>query len=198
MPDIVYVLTNPAMPGFVKIGYTTQDDVQVRMKQLHTTGVPEPFECAMAVQVREGYAKTLEKALHTAFAPDQGNASREFFKMDPARVLAILRIWPGRDVTPKGNAKPKTTTKKKSQKGRRLPFTFERAEIPVGSTITLTRTDEDATVLADNHVLFRDKEMSLTAATKLVFGKHRWPTPEWTFEGQTLEELYQRVLDSQL
>ena len=197
MPDIVYVLTNPAMPGRVKIGYTTQDDVQVRMKQLHTTGVPEPFECAMAVQVKDGQAKTLEKALHTAFAPDQGNASREFFKMDPARVLAILRIWPGRDVTPKGNAKTKTATKKKSQKGRRLPFTFERAEIPAGSTITLTRTDEDATVLANNHILFRDKEMSLTAATALVFGKHRWPTPEWTFEGRTLEELYQRVLDSQ-
>ena len=107
MPDIVYVLTNPAMPGFVKIGYTTQEDVQARMKQLHTTGVPEPFECAIAVQVKKGQAKALEKALHTAFAPDQGNASREFFKMDLERVLAILRMWPGRDVTPKGNKKVK-------------------------------------------------------------------------------------------
>ena len=107
MPDIVYVLTNPAMPGFVKIGYTTQEDVQARMKQLHSTGVPEPFECAIAVQVKKGQAKALEKALHTAFAPDQGNTSREFFKMDPERVLAILRMWPGRDVTPKGNKKVK-------------------------------------------------------------------------------------------
>ena len=41
MPDIVYVLTNPAMPGFVKIGYTT--DIQARLKQLHNTSVPVPF-----------------------------------------------------------------------------------------------------------------------------------------------------------
>ena len=106
MPDIVYVLTNPAMPGFVKIGYTTQDDVQARMKQLHTTGVPKPFECAMAKQVRTGKGRDLEKALHTAFDPYR-NVSREFFEIAPAQVLAILRIWPGKDVTPKGNKQVK-------------------------------------------------------------------------------------------
>lgn len=42
--EIVYVLTNPSMPGLVKIGKTTQKEVSERMTQLYTTGVPTPFE----------------------------------------------------------------------------------------------------------------------------------------------------------
>lgn len=48
---IVYVLTNPAMPNMVKIGLSTADDVQQRMAQLYTTGVPLPFECVYAGRV---------------------------------------------------------------------------------------------------------------------------------------------------
>ncbi len=66
--QIVYVLTNPAMPGLVKIGKTTQLEVKDRMKQLFSTGVPVPFDCAFACQVKD--AHEVEKALHFAF----GNA----------------------------------------------------------------------------------------------------------------------------
>lgn len=63
--QIVYVLTNPAMPGIVKIGKTTQLEVQERMKQLYGIGVPLPFDCAFACQVKD--ATKVEKALHVAF-----------------------------------------------------------------------------------------------------------------------------------
>lgn len=42
---IVYLLTNPVMPGLVKIGMTLRDEIDARMKELYTTGVPLPFEC---------------------------------------------------------------------------------------------------------------------------------------------------------
>ena len=42
---IVYLLTNPYMPGLVKIGMTKQEDLEKRMKELYTTGVPVAFEC---------------------------------------------------------------------------------------------------------------------------------------------------------
>ena len=48
---IVYVLTNPAMPGIVKIGRTTRGSIDVRLNELYSTGVPVPFECAFAGRV---------------------------------------------------------------------------------------------------------------------------------------------------
>ena len=73
---IVYLLTNPVMPGLVKIGMTTQEDIDKRMKELYTTGVPVPFECQFACKVKKGDCAKIEKALHTAFAPQRINANR--------------------------------------------------------------------------------------------------------------------------
>ena len=41
---IVYVLSNRAMPGLVKIGMTTRKELDTRLKELYTTGVPIPFD----------------------------------------------------------------------------------------------------------------------------------------------------------
>ena len=101
MSNIVYVLTNPAMPGLVKIGMTDRDDVKRRMSDLYTTGVPLPFECLAAREIEDREAADIEKALHTAFGPNRVNSSREFFQIDPEQVQALLRVMPGRDVTPK-------------------------------------------------------------------------------------------------
>lgn len=62
---LVYVLTNPAMPGLTKIGMTTAEDVSSRLNQLYTTGVPVPFECAYACQVKN--CVQVEAAFHLAF-----------------------------------------------------------------------------------------------------------------------------------
>ncbi len=100
MPNIVYVLTNPAMPGIVKIGMTDSADVQRRMDALYTTGVPLPFDCVVAWEVEGRDAVDIERALHTAFGPVRINPSREFFQVDSEQVEVLLRVMPGRDVTP--------------------------------------------------------------------------------------------------
>ena len=101
MPNIVYVLTNPAMPGVVKIGMTERDDVQRRMTELYSTGVPLPFDCVIARQLEDVEAARVENALHTAFDPSRINPSREFFQIDPEQVEALLQVMPGQDVTPR-------------------------------------------------------------------------------------------------
>ena len=99
MSNIVYVLTNPAMPGIVKIGMTDRPDVQRRMGDLYTTGVPLPFDCVIAREIEDREAVEIERALHTAFGPNRINPSREFFQVEPEQIEVLLRVMPGRDVT---------------------------------------------------------------------------------------------------
>ena len=89
------------MPGIVKIGMTERDDVQRRMAELYSTGVPLPFECVIARQLEDVDAARVENALHTAFDPSRVNPSREFFKIEPEQVEALLHVMPGWDVTPR-------------------------------------------------------------------------------------------------
>ena len=47
----VYILSNPVMPGLVKIGMTERENLDARLKELYSTGVPVPFVCEYACQV---------------------------------------------------------------------------------------------------------------------------------------------------
>lgn len=49
---IVYIATNPAMVGYVKIG-RTDNSADQRIKELDGTNVPFPFECGYAVEVED-------------------------------------------------------------------------------------------------------------------------------------------------
>ena len=59
---IVYVLENPAMPGYIKLGKT--DNLNRRMRELFDTPVPVPFTCYYAARI-EDPAK-VEKSLFEA------------------------------------------------------------------------------------------------------------------------------------
>ena len=198
MSNIVYVLTNPAMPGIVKIGITSAANPQTRISQLYTTGVPLPFDCVIAVEVEDNPDGGLEKALHTAFAPYRINPSREFFEIDPSQVEAILRVWPGKDVTPQVNKEVEEELDSGDReavrrfKSGRPNLNFTEMGIPVGSTLVSLETKEKATVIADKKVLFREEEVSLTAATKAALELERSvaPTPHWIYNNRILKEIY--------
>lgn len=49
--EIVYVLRNEAMPNLIKIGITQRKDLQTRMSELYSTGVPFPFECLERLKI---------------------------------------------------------------------------------------------------------------------------------------------------
>ena len=46
---VIYIFSNPAMPGLVKLGKTT--NLSERLKSLDGTGVPVPFQCVFAKRV---------------------------------------------------------------------------------------------------------------------------------------------------
>jgi hypothetical protein len=95
-PQIIYLLRNEATPGLVKIGRTA-GDLAARMKQLYTTGVPVPFQCIYAVKVE--HLTDVEKTLHFAFGGQRLHENREFFTVEPERVIAILKLLNGQEVT---------------------------------------------------------------------------------------------------
>ena len=101
MPNILYALSNPAMPGMVKIGITNRADIQDRMNDLYSTGVPLPFDCIIAWELASHVtASDVEQALHSAFDPHRVNPGREFFELDPENILPLVQLLPGRDITP--------------------------------------------------------------------------------------------------
>ena len=82
----IYVLSNPCMPGIVKIGYTELTPNQ-RAKDLFTTGVPTEFIVEYEVDVNI-YAIKLEKMIFNCLKDvrikrrDVNNKSkREFFEI---------------------------------------------------------------------------------------------------------------------
>jgi T5orf172 domain len=86
--QIVYVLTNPCMPGIIKIGRT--GNLEMRVATLSSaTSVPEPFEVAYAAYVED--APFVERAIHAAFSLHR-MPGREFFRLPVANAIAALSL----------------------------------------------------------------------------------------------------------
>ena len=74
----VYILTNPAMPGLVKIGKTSRIAEEL-VKELNTTGVPASFKIAHQRKVE--HMDRVERDMHQHFNTQRENRDREFFKI---------------------------------------------------------------------------------------------------------------------
>ena len=196
MPGIVYLLTNPAMPNMVKIGKTTREDPSVRMGELYATGVPLPFECKLAMRVEN--ESEVEKILHIAFGPYRVNAAREFFEIDVEQAYVVLEKIGFENVTPEveleGDSEIDIVSKEavKAYKKHRPNLNFLEMGIPIGSLLLSIESGEAATVISGRKVLFREEEVYLTQATKMVLDNSRAvaPTPHWTYEGRSLQRIY--------
>jgi len=192
---IVYVLTNEAMPGLVKIGMTSRAEISIRMAELWTTGIPVPFECAFAGKVLD--ARKVEKAFHIAFAPNRINPSREFFKIDPIQAIALLELMCSENLTPQVNTeldKVDDASKEANQilKTRRPRFSFTEMGILPGSVLRSVVNEETCEVLDDRNVLFRNEQMSLTNAAKILLNNEYRvaPGPYWTYNGKKVRDIY--------
>ena len=197
----VYVLTNPAMPGLVKIGKTKQDQPETRVSQLYTTGVPVPFTIEYACEVDD--PTRVEAALHEAFDPQRINPRREFFQIEPAQAIAILRLLDTKDVTEQFAADTEGIDAREAEaaerlKSRRPNLNFEEMGIPLGSTLLSTRNDALAEVIGPKKVRYEGEEMSLSAATRRMMQVDHVlaPAPHWSYEGRLLRDIYDETYSS--
>lgn len=199
---IVYVLSNPAMPDLIKIGMTTRDNIDERMRELFSTSVPFPFECEYACKVHVSDCNKIEKALHIAFHPYRVNASREFFKILPEQAIAILKLLDkSSDITNEVVAEINddiTAVDKiaaeKFKKNRRPPLNFREMSIPIGAKLKYNNDEKEVevAVCSDRKVSYNGEERSLTSVAKELLGLEYnvQPTPYWYYNGKRLQEIY--------
>lgn len=84
----VYVAINPSIPGLVKIGRTERVP-SARMKELQSTGVPEPFEVAYYALVEN--AKHVERCAHDQLVRYRKQSNREFFAVSVHAAVRVIR-----------------------------------------------------------------------------------------------------------
>jgi hypothetical protein len=83
----IYILSNPAFEGLLKIGQT-YNDVNERADQLFTTGVPSKFK--VEFQVYLPLPETVEQIVHQALSEYRVDRNREFFRC--SRSYAVKKI----------------------------------------------------------------------------------------------------------
>jgi hypothetical protein len=192
--NIIYILTNEAMPGIVKIGKTNVD-IETRMRRLYRTGVPVPFNCFHASIVKN--ANNVEKRLHNAFDKYRINKNREFFEIPPENILEILEMIEIKNVTPNEDIveteEDKIAIDKLEKKKDR--FSFKMVDIPIGAILNFEKNEEKTCEVIDNNrVKYKDKIMSLSAAALKALKEvgYNWKSAQgaahWLYKGKTLKE----------
>ena len=199
MTDIIYILTNEAMPGYVKIGKTSTS-LEQRIRELSSsTSIPLPFTCFYACTVKD--SAFVEHQLHDAFDDSRINPKREFFQIAPERVVSALKLAEIEDITPK---KDFVETKEDQEalhqaRERRSAFKFSMVDISVGAELIFSRDENKKAKVIDDHSVEFDGEItSLSTSAQKILGYDYGVagTDYWMYEGETLDERRKR-LDTQ-
>jgi hypothetical protein len=200
MPEIVYLLTNPVMPDLVKIGRTTNLEERLRSLSTHS-GVPVPFEVFYACEVSD--SARVERQIHEGFGDHRINPKREFFRINPERILAILKLVELRDVTPAEDVVEDRVEQESLNRERikRENFKFSLLGLKAGSVLSFVRDESiQATVIDDRRISFEGKETSLSSsALEILRNRYGYRAKNiagpqyWCFEGRTLSEMRQEL-----
>lgn len=204
MPNIIYILTNEAIPGLVKIGFT--QNLEQRMRELSTaSGVPLPFECHYAAEVPDHVR--IENLMHQLFSEHRINPRREFFRIPPEKAVIALQIGGYRDVTPGDDVVADDEAEKAAVervRARRERISLSAIGIKPGHVLTFSRDPARAVeVVADNMVRMNGEVLTLSrAAIKTLndmgfLTTHASGSVYWKFEGETLDERRQRLEEEQ-
>ncbi|MBQ8283893.1 MAG: GIY-YIG nuclease family protein [Clostridia bacterium] len=193
MKGVIYILTNPSFPNFVKIGYA--DDVERRLQELNRSEcVPYSFRVYATYKVNK---RLSDKSIHAIIDKLNPNLraievvkgkerKREFYAMSAEDAFSILeaiaeihgcidrlkRIEP--DEVEKNEAKEAEEIEQES-KARSNNFTFSEWHIPMGAILHF-RDDDSITckVVDERRVEYEGEKMYLTGlARKLLNTENR-------------------------
>jgi len=93
MSGFVYCMSNPLMPGLLKIGYTERP-MEIRLEEANaSTWIPADFSIEFARYVRDANHK--EQTIHRILKDKRVNPKREFFRASPEDVKLLFELMDG-------------------------------------------------------------------------------------------------------
>lgn len=196
--EIIYILTNESMPGYVKIGRTTTS-LEQRIRELNSsTSIPLPFTAFYACIVKD--AQFVEHQLHDAFDDNRVNPRREFFRIAPERVVAALKLAEIENITPKKDFVEFPEDQQALNRARtiRSRFNFSMVGIPAGAELYFSRDENVKAKVIDTHstnsIEFNGELTSLSRSAQKILGYDYGVagTDYWMYEGETLDERRRR------
>ncbi len=207
---VIYILTNPSFPDYVKIGYAS--DLEKRLAQLNRS---ECMPYAFRVYAVYYVTKPLQdKELHSIIDSlnpdlraidtfDGKTRTKEFYAMAPEDAYSLLesiaKISGTQDrlqrMTPEGHEvldEEVAAEIHDEATERRSPFSFEKCGIQPGEEIAMWEHPEiTATVKDDRHIEYQGELYSMTGlAQKLLGVTHNISGPMyWTYKGKGLRDI---------
>lgn len=205
---VIYILTNPSFPEYIKIGYAT--DIEKRLKQLNRSeAIPYAFRVYAIYEVnKELTDKELHKLidnlnpdLRTIETFDGKERVKEFYAMsaeDAFRLLECIAKISGttdrlKRMKPEGHEiEDEIHANEERENARRGAFRFSECNIPFGSEIQfIDNPNIIATVLDDRHIEYNGESTSLSAlAQRLKNFDHPVQGTLWfTYKGEKLNDI---------
>ncbi len=187
---VIYILTNPSFPEYVKIGYA--DDVKARLKQLNNSEcIPFAFRIYATYSVESRLSdlqvhKIIDKLNPTLRSIENFEGKkrvREFYAMNPEDAYALLEAMAeihGCMDKLKKHELTENETKAEiiaeeidtEHQEKAENFSFSKCKIPVGSVLEFANDPTiKCTVVDERMVEFNGQRMYLTGVAKQLLGK---------------------------
>lgn len=217
---LVYILTNPCLDGWVKIGMTERNDIERRLQELNTpTNIPLSYRCYATYEVENpleiekrihSLIDRVDNSLHAREQLSNGRIrEREFFRISPETAYGIFKdIAILRDDIQ--NLKIYTPTEQESQeediaenRSQRSNNSFKILNITIGEKISFIFDEDITATVVDNKnkIRYMDEVYSVTGlAKRLLHENHGWAENAqmngwryFTKDGVTLSELRDHI-----
>lgn len=211
---VIYILTNPSFPKYVKIGYA--NDINRRLQQLNRSEcIPFAFRVYATYEVSSRLSDLKIHSIIDKLNPNLRSVEsfngkqrvREFYAMSPEDAYSILEaiaeIHGCTDklhlatVSAEDKAAEETAQEIDTESTERASnFSFSKCQIPVGELIEYCENPDITSEVVDDHnVRYNGEVMSLTALAKLLSGKkYSIAGPKFfKYKGEWLNDIRHRL-----
>ena len=204
---VIYILTNPSFPEYVKSGYAK--DIEQRLLQLNRSEtIPFAFRVYATYDVVTPLSDLILHDLIDGLNPDLRaietfngkKRTREFYEMTPEyayNILSSIAKLSGTEsrlkrIKPEGHEVEDIKMAEEAEKAyRRGPFTFSSVGINPGEIISFVPDlSITATVVDDKHIRIGETVTSLSGAAKSILHKNALQGPKyWSYKGRILDDI---------